>query len=322
MNPVTSTKLISFGLMCGIMACSEAELSESEKAIIENPPDVSTLLVPVEVTVSQLSDSTLAELTGGSLNIWGDGYEGNIYGCLSGFTRNVTAVASDIRVMDGDKGCRFRMKRLVLDSETFDFPPDSEINEGDTVSIRGSFGSLVTVRLADGFDPVISGPQSVVVQFGVAEKGSSQLAAASTTAGISVTGDDRPINLDVGTVHARVDATDGAGVFSFALDCATPVVIENGLTLCDGVPLDTLTAGVLPDTWNGDVDAANCRDIVVNGGAATGVPYVSGSSNGGLSVSNLRGPAPLYSYPNLILAIAKPEYFGGCKYFQVSVEPP
>lgn len=303
----------------GLAGCSQSDMKDVVPTEIDVPDAKVPRLVPVELTVSQLTTAALAELRERALNAWGDSYEGMITGCLSGYARLVSNASSSIKVMEGDRGCTFRLTRLVYETEIFEFSQVATWQAGASFSVTGSLGSVLSVRVAETLAETVEGPQHVTIQFGIAEEGTSQQAEANIGTGISISGEG-PIKLDIVNSQARVDGTDGGGIFTFTLECAEQVKVQGDEIWCDETALSTLEFGMAEDIYNGDPTAAQCRELAASGGR-TGTALPPGMPpRGGLLAANVKGPAPLFSHPRLIFAIAKRGFYGGCKYFSVQVQ--
>jgi hypothetical protein len=254
-----------------------------------------------------------------------ESFSGSISGCLSGYSKAITQATSSVNVMDGDKSCVFKLTNLVFGGETFTMLGTENWGAGSVFSITGGSGTVMTFQVISNIAATISGAQSVSLLFAIQQEGSSQTIAADVSAGIDVSGAD-PINLDVVAKAASVDGADGAGLFSFKLDCASTIVGSDGAAACAGVNIAGLKVALAKDTFSGDLSVQECRTLATSGGSGTVINLSSDPQvpHGGFATGQLKGPATLFApaNANLVMAIADPAADGGCKFFLITITSP
>ncbi|MBP9706203.1 MAG: hypothetical protein KBD78_01065 [Oligoflexales bacterium] len=267
----------------------------------------------VDVTVElEKKESSLALLAAGT-------YSAAITGCVSGFTKSgITEATTSVQVPAGDHDCVFKLSTFVLNGENFAADIGQSFAAGTSFILTGSQGTNLEFVVNSNLASPIVGAQSVNMTFSTITSGGPIIVSPSAAAGISISGSD-PIDLEIGSASATIDANDGAGIFTVVLDCASN--IASGL--CNGISLATMKSNIVLDSFGGDLDLAECL-TVANAGAVGSIVNVGHASapHGGLSTAAKKGPAPMYGAGNGALILAVSSAAGACKYFQISVVAP
>lgn len=311
--------VLAIGVTAGfLMACGSGGGDDPVAPVNSS----SSAFVPVSVSVSE------AFAGGASLSLAAaESFSGSIAGCLSGYSKAITQATASVNVMDGDKNCVFKLTSLVFGGETFNMLGSESWANGSVFNVTGGSGTLMTFQVITNLAATISGAQNVNVLFATQQEGSSQTIAAAVSAGFNIEGAD-PINLDVDaeSKSAVVDGTDGAGLFSFKLECGENLVGTDGSATCSAVNVAGLKIGLAKDTFSSVLSVDECRTLATSGGSGTVINLSSDPQvpHGGLATGQLKGPATLFdpANANLVMAIADPAAGGGCKFFLISVTPP
>lgn len=269
--------------------------------------------VPVNVTVSEARLNAVASLSLAAAQSW----SGSISGCLSGYSKTLDQTATAVNVMDADRNCVFKLSSLAFAGENFSFSGSESWSAGSVFEVTGDKSSKLTFQVISNLGSPISGAQSVSIVFSLQQQGTGQTVAANVESAINISGAD-PIDLDIATKAVSVDGVDGAGLFSFGMNCTGAASGSGASTACSGIVVNSLKFALVRDTFSGVLDLAQCRAVALAG--ASGTPQAAG----GLATGVVKGPATLFApaNANLVFAIANPVANGGCKYFLISIAAP
>lgn len=249
-------------------------------------------------------------------------FSASIVGCKSGFQRTgITPATNDLFVQRNDSDCVFRLDTLTVNGENFSFQSQTQWGSGTSFEVTGSAGTVIRLAVTSNIKPRITEDQNVAMNFSSATQGTPTNIGARIGVAVSIVGAD-PVLLEISQLDVIV-TSDGAGQFTATLNCATPV--ETGR--CGQITMSGLRFGLVA---NGapSLNLAECRSIALGATGklqGTELPIgTPGAANGGLSLSRLKGPTPLYGAGNdkLYLAAADTSSsFGACKYYRILVRP-
>ena len=278
---------------------------------------------PETVTISYNIQARDETALGGFSLAGADSYAATISGCKSGYYKAFSESSGSVLIQKGDFSCLFKVSSLVYKGEAFDLSAQS-FAQGSSFSATGASGTLLKFEVIRNIDSPASGSQSVLVLFG-AYQGNSSTVAANVSKGISVL-ESAPIDLSVVSYDTVVDASDGAGLFSFKLQCAQVVSGSGASASCNSEVLSTLQVALsLDSSPSAQLSLAQCLALIP-GGSSSGTAFDAGSdasyANGGLSTPQMKGPAPLFGAANANLIFAIKGNAGGCKYYRVTVQAP
>ena len=310
-----TNKFVILGLIACFGACAGATYNEKKKEN-EQAPEVDQ---PEEVAPTsnnlELSDTQTVDL-----ELTGTQFVGVVDQCRSGFNMTWTE-GSEFFVQDGDLDCQFRLVELAIDGELYRFDEGLVWDEGATISAAGEAGTSRTFQVVKNFDPVIEGPQEIIIQSFQATIGNGIAYSPDLPSGVKIEY-NKPLALEISSFQVGVAKT-GGGDFQFILGCQMAVTPEG---TCDGILLNSLGASLTVKTLDFVPSWEHCQSSLTQAGIA-----LDGFANiytpesmallplGGLEIPSILGPDRLYDPINsqLILTLGNEMV---CKYFEIHLD--
>ena len=251
-------------------------------------------------------------------------YQGQISDCLSGFSQVIDHTQDAFFLQDSDRNCKLKLTSFSLNGEDFPLTGDEDWAEGSTFDIVGNGNTLLTFTISKQIESPISRAQNVVIWFGSPNVIADQTVKPDIEGSKNVTGAYH-LNFDIHQLDSEVSADDGFGIFSFILECDTPVENMEGTLTCHGVELHSIRAKVNRNHHENRLNLNECRDLTQNGdssGNGFSADERPEFPNGGLEFTGLMGPGKLHGEENsnLMFGVEEQKPNGGCLYFSLQVE--
>jgi hypothetical protein len=267
-----------------------------------------------------------------ALGLWGNGfglssasgYTLSLDGCESGYTASIDeGDGGSLLVYQYDRGCVAKLTSLTFSGVTYSPTNTNGVNftawtafgtSAQTATFANSDGSAVVyVRVVAQLPAQVTGTENIEYEFFRISAG-----ATSTILGtdiddahaITVPGVDPP-SITIGSVSYVGTTANGAGKFTFEIDCTANVTSSGATTKCLDVFLTNIDYRLVKDTYGSTLNATQAEAIfngsektVAVGDLVTIADSDAQIPHGGFRtdlVTPLEGPDEFHLNPNMIL---------------------
>ncbi len=313
---------MGLGLVLSLGACGP-----KLQTVADNKTDSSTTEPDSNRRETVTVGVNVAEKNAGFRLATATSYNMSLVGCASGLTvASITQSNPNVDVYKFDQGCLIQLNSFVLNGITYApsvGDPFTSWALGDIATFEqsGVPTNNFTVVVGSQLNNPITGTEAVSYTFTQLAKGTDESIAKSVVGdshALSVSGQDAP-TLDIKGVTMTGMTAQGAGQFTFRLECDSALTGVSPNFICGTTGLTSMKYRLVADTYGSVLTAAQAAAIFTGTEptiAAGDLFANAGPVNGGFNTQTLTGPDAMHTNSNMLFLV---QAAGSYKYFNVDV---